>query len=105
MTPRNESDPLKVGDYVTIIDTRDEWEDLVGILIGFRDANDELAPAGSARAKWASIRFPVSKASLRETRLDGVNEYTSYVVYQLKQNNFLQTFPIAKLEWFDKEDL
>lgn len=105
MKMRDDSEPLKLGDYVVVVDTRDEWEDLIGILDGFRDAFGEPVPQGSVRAKFGHIRFPVSRESLREARLDSVNEYTKFVVYELKQNNYHQDILLQNLEWFDQDDL
>lgn len=96
---------LKIGDYVSVIESRDEWEDLIGVIDDILDADGESVFESHQRAVRIVVMFPVGQKARKQTRLDEVNEYTPFVLYHLKSNNSRQDFPLRNLEWFDPKEL
>lgn len=95
---------LKRNDYVAVIDTSDEWEDLIGKIEEF------MAPDGSLHQEFQPgfrvvVFFPINRDDIRSARLVGVNRFTSFVRQHLRTYEGKQVFDIIKVEWFDPNDL
>ena len=95
---------MRRQDYVQVLDTSDEWEDLIGIVEALYDAQGVPCRSGS-RVMTAEVRFPLSPTSQYATRLVGVNFFTDYVRNQLRLNNEVSIIPVKNLEVIDKDDL
>ena len=99
------SSALRIGDYVSVQNTDDEWEDLVGILENFCNGDGETLRRDSEKATHAEVRFPLSRSVQHALRLNGVNFFTDYVRVQLRLNNELEMFSLSSLEAVSWDDL
>lgn len=100
--------PLQPGflrkDYICVVDTCDEFEDLIGIVEEF------LLPNGECGPRWVPgsrviVYFPYTISEIRQTKLRGVNTFTSFVRMQLHRDEGRVIFDTQKLEYFDPENL
>lgn len=95
---------FKNGDYVSVINTRDEWEDLIGIVEEFMD------PEGVIKNDYEEgdrivVFFPFTCDDIKEAKLEGLNYFNSFVKAHLRKHEGKQVFEPKNLESFDKEEL
>lgn len=91
-------------DYVQVVDTQDEWEDLIGIVDMLYDAHGNPCRAGR-HVKTAEVRFPLSRGAQYAAHLIGVNFFTDYVRTCLRRSNEFQEFAVTNLERVDRDEL
>ena len=99
--PTSEDHPLRLKDYAEVVDTRDEWEGLIGVVEEFVDENELPVRADSPRVAGVIVHVPTRGSGSAVQRLRDVNELTSYVRGQLRTNDDRQCFAPSKLAWFD----
>lgn len=90
----SEPPPITVGCYVQVVDTSDEFEDLIGIVEAFLEETKEV-----------TVYIPLSREAQKRRRLDEVNELTPYAKHELRQADGRRNFKRKNLEWFDPEEL
>lgn len=96
---------LKIGKYGQVVCTDDEWEDLIGIVENFYDAENNKCSIDEA--VFIELYFPLDHKDQKQFRLTDVNEFTSYVRGQLRSrdNEEGKIFPIESVEAFDENNL
>lgn len=87
-----------------MLNTDDEWEELIGIVETLYNSAGAPCRAGAA-ATTAEVRFPLSRSSQYSMRLTGVNFFTDYVRTQLRMNDEVQMFSMENLEVVDRDNL
>jgi hypothetical protein len=95
---------LKRKDYVTIIGTNDEWEDLIGVVDDILDSDGNSCQRNKIGTSCL-VRIPLSRSNQAPLRLVGVNFITPYVRHELRQNEDVCLFMMKHLEWVDPDDL
>jgi hypothetical protein len=100
----SEPPPINLGCYVQVVDTSDEFEDLIGVVEGFLNAEGEPTKK-LAEAKEVTVYIPLSREGQKRRHLEGVNEFTAYAKHVLRENDGRRNFKLANLEWFDEDEL
>lgn len=85
------------GDYVSIIDTGDEWEGVIGVLEEHIEATEDH------KESW-TVFVPTSSAEVKARRMVGVNDLTDYVRYELRENQNRVRIQPHNLERVDPAD-
>ena len=101
---RDEAPKFKRRNYVAVVDTNDEWEDLIGKIDEFMDANGTLVPEWSEGCR-AVVFFPTLREDIAAADLVSVNQFTSFVREHLKRHQNQQVFEITNLELVNPDDL
>lgn len=95
---------LKVGDYVQIVDTDDESEDLIGVIDEIFD-DDGNSVKSTKFGRDVAVFIPLSRKDQEQHNLLSVNEIGSYVRQELRLNEGLLKVRSENLEWFDPDEL
>ena len=103
-SPTPERAFLKQRDYAAIIDTNDEFEDLIGIVDEvFNDEGESVKDTNSGSK--VALRIPLTREEQKTFNLYGTNEITRYARQQIILNNGCLLVDIKNLESFNPEDL
>jgi len=102
--PVDDEHKIEIGDYVEVVNTNDEFEDLIGVVEDFYDSEGKSCQSDRKEALCV-IRIPLQRQDQAMMRLVGVNFITPYVRHELKTNEELCLFTKDKLEWFDPNEL
>ena len=103
----SEEDEVRIprkNDYVSVVDTSDEWEDLIGKVEEFMDAEGATSPT-YVDGMSVVVFFPTSTSEIRQHRMVGVNHFTAYVRYCLSEQSNKHVLPLKNVEWVDPQDL
>ena len=95
---------FRVGNYVRIIDTCDEWQDLIGVVEEFMGPDGNLHPRLQKDDRIV-VLFPTDKKEIRSLRLTGVNLFSRFVLFHLKQYEGKQHFDLSSVEMLDPDEL
>lgn len=95
---------LKKRNHVRVIDTLDEWEDLIGVVEEFMNSDGTTTDKFQV-GQQVIVFFPLSREDIRLTKLVGVNTFTSFCRFELKQHEGLRAFAVKHLELVDPAEL
>lgn len=103
-TSREEEGEIKLRSYVSVVDTNDEWEGLIGRVEEFM-SSEGILRTEKQEGDRAVVFFPLAQEEQRRLRMAGVNTYPSFVRLHLQQHEGKQVFNFDNLEEVDPEDL
>jgi hypothetical protein len=83
--------------YLVVIDDRDEWSGLVGVLRDYLDKDLEQI-SEEDKAVFCEVYFPTSRTSLERYDLVGVNDYPNTVISELVSSSNTKVFERERLE-------
>lgn len=90
--------------YVRVINTGDDWEELIGVVDGHLDENlesvDDPVPNGRVL-----VFFPRKRSTQEKLGLFGVNEFTDFVLEVLRERDSRHHFEPQNLEVVDPDEI
>lgn len=92
------------NDYVSIIDTSDEWEGLIGKVDEFMSADGSTHPS-YVEGDQVILHMPTKTSEIRACRMVGINHFTAYVRYCLNQQENRHILSLKNVEWVNPEDI
>ena len=95
---------LKQKDYAAIVETNDEFEDLIGIVDEIYDSKGDICKDTRTGTRVA-LRIPLTREEQKLTRLYGVNDITRYARQQVQLNDGCLLINTSNLEIVNPEDL
>lgn len=100
------ADPvIRKKSYVEIVNTDDEWENLIGLVEEFYTESGDLCTYDDPLAFFVQVRFPTNRTEQKQMLLFGVNHFTGYVLYELRNSDDIKLVNIKNLEYINSEDL
>ena len=103
-TSKEEARVLKRDDYVVIIETKDEWEDLIGKVEEFMSDDGDLHN-DFRHGDRVVVFFPINREDIYLLRLVGINNFPKLAAHHLRQFQGKQVFENRSVEWFDSNEL
>ena len=90
-------------DFIKVVDTMDEWEELIGRVEEFVDAEGG-SHTELKEGFLAKVFFPTKQSDQRSLRLVGVNFFTPYIRHLLREQEGYHFLEMKNLEWVDPDE-